>query len=466
MAHIKLPRAEDGAAIPMMDMARITRALEQTGANMKGLVLWQSGRIVGSHWWAPFTADDPQLVYSISKSFTGTAVGLAVDDGLLDIDAPVLSFFSEHAPATPSANLLSMTVRHLLTMATGHRMDTLPDILSSDGDWVEAFLSLPVEEAPGSQFVYNTGASYMLAAIVETVTGQPMADYLSERLFRPLGFAPTAWDRCPNGRCTGGWGLVVRLEDMVKLGILYLQKGLWAGERILSEQWTTQATAFQQRTGANAGTVDWQQGYGFQFWRATHNAYRADGAFGQFCIVLPELDAVVAIHSEVANMQTVSDAVWAQVLPVLAGMQQPARTTPLRYRLDENPLALSTLVLATENDRLRITLTDQESRAHDLCCGRTDWQRGTTTLPFARTSFIAFFTETGNAEPYFARYSDVNPGVLSVELLYPQSPHRGSIHCHYTAETVDIHFESTIDPLFAGTPEQRLTGRADTGDRR
>ncbi|MFT5129213.1 MAG: CubicO group peptidase (beta-lactamase class C family), partial [Rhodothermales bacterium] len=160
--------------------------------------------------------------------------------------------------------------------------------------WPAVFLGQPVTHQPGSCFRYNTGASYMLAAILHQVTGKPLVDYLGERLFEPLGITDYSWETDPCGVNTGGYGLKIRTEDIAKLGQLYLRKGLWNGKRLLSETWIAAASSRQIDNGSNPKS-DWNQGYGFQFWICRHGAYRGDGAFGQYCIVMPKQDSVIAI---------------------------------------------------------------------------------------------------------------------------------------------------------------------------
>ena len=169
---------------------------------------------------------------------------------------------------------------------------------------------------PGTHFLYNTPATYMLSAIVQKVTGITVLDYLRPRLFEPLGIENPQWDTSPQGISLGGYGLSVRTEDIARFGQLYLQKGVWMGKRLVPSAWIDAATTRQTSSGSNP-TSDWEQGYGYQFWRSRHGLYRGDGAFGQFCIVMPEQDAVVAITSGGRDMQAVMNLVWEKLLPAL-----------------------------------------------------------------------------------------------------------------------------------------------------
>ena len=220
------------------------------------------------------------MLYSLSKSFTSTAIGIAADEGRLGLDDKVISFFPDKVPAQPSENLARMRVRDLLCMGSGNHNDTLtPMKEGTEPDWVKVFFAQPVEHEPGTFFKYNTGATYMLSAILQKATGQKVLDYLTPWLFEPLGIQNATWETSPQGIQTGGYGLKVRTRDIAALGQLYLRKGDWNGKRLLSEKWVGMASSKQISNGDKPDS-DWSQGYGFQFWRCQYNAFRGDGAFG------------------------------------------------------------------------------------------------------------------------------------------------------------------------------------------
>jgi CubicO group peptidase (beta-lactamase class C family) len=282
--------------------------------HLHSLMLVRHGHVVAEGWWSPYDASTRHELYSLSKSFTSTAVGLAIADGKLSLDDPVLKFFPDEAPAEPSGNLKAMRVRDLLCMSTGHQIE--PRLQASKESWVKTFLAQPVPHKPGTHFLYNTAATYMQSAIVQKVTGQTVLDYLRPRLFEPLGIENPNWGTSPQGISLGGYGLSVRTEDIAKFGQLYLQHGKWHGRQLVPATWVEMATSRQTSNGSNPNS-DWDQGYGYQFWRSRHGAYRGDGAFGQFCIVMPEQDAVVAITSGVGDMQAVLNLVWDKLLPAM-----------------------------------------------------------------------------------------------------------------------------------------------------
>ena len=273
------------------------------------------GQVIAEGWWKPEAADKPHVLNSVSKSFNATAVGMAIAEGKLSLDDHVLKFFPNDAPADPSKNLKAMTVRDLLTMSGGH--DTEPKT-SNNVPSVRQFLAAPVEHKPGTHFAYNGLGAYTLSAIVTKVTGQTVGEYLKPRLFEPLGIEHDEWPVSPEGFSLGSHGLYLVTEDIAKFGQLYLQQGQWNGKQLIPAKWVKQATRRQvpnaHESHAQIG-VDWTQGYGFQFWRCTHNAVRGDGAGGQFCVVMPDQDMVVAMTAGGANMQAELDAIWNSLLP-------------------------------------------------------------------------------------------------------------------------------------------------------
>jgi CubicO group peptidase (beta-lactamase class C family) len=242
---------------------------------------------------------------------------MAVNDGLLSIEQTVLPFFPEYITPEIERNMGALRIRHLLTMSAGHAQDPTGAVrTATDGNWVKAFLETPIEHSPGSKFVYSSGATYMLSAILQKTTGQSLLDYLQTRLFEPLGIEHATWDRCPLGINTGGWGLSLKTEDIAKFGQLYLRQGVWNGQRLLSEEWIEEATSCHISTESMKG-IDKQMGYGFQFWRCRYGAYCGRGANGQFCIVMPEQDAVIAITANDVRMQHILDLIWEHLLPAL-----------------------------------------------------------------------------------------------------------------------------------------------------
>lgn len=307
-----LPRSTPEAeGISSKAVRSFIEAADSQVNSMHSFMLLRNGKVIAEAWWAPATAETPHVLWSLSKSFTSTAVGLAIEEGKLKLDDPILKFFEEESPVEISDHLSTMRVRDLLSMSAGHDVEL--DWLNKE-NWAEAFLRHPVPHKPGTHFRYNTPATYMLSAIVQKVTGETVLDYLTPRLFEPLGIEKPRWDKSPQGVSIGGYGLYLKTEDIAKFGQLYLQKGEWDGKQLVPAKWIEQATSKQISNGDSPNS-DWQQGYGFQFWRCRHNAYRGDGKDGQFCLVIPDHNVVVAMTANSDNLQLQLELVWKHLLP-------------------------------------------------------------------------------------------------------------------------------------------------------
>jgi CubicO group peptidase (beta-lactamase class C family) len=318
-----LPRSSPEAeGIPSSAILGFVQASDKNVDTFDSFMVLRHGKVVAEGYWKPNSADAPHILNSVSKSFTSTAVGLAIHEHKLNLDDRVLKFFPADAPPDPSINLQAMTVRDLLTMSGGHEVEPKRD----GGPSVKQFLAQPVVFQPGSHFLYNTMGTYVLSSIVTKVTGQTALEYLKPRIFGPLGIESPRWDASPEGNSLGGYGLYLRTEDIAKLGQLYLRKGEWNHHQLVPREWVELATSKQIDNSKESHSQigpDWVEGYGFQFWRCRHNAYRADGAGGQFIVVMPDQDAVVAITADTGNMQGELNAIWDYLLPAF-------RTEPLR----------------------------------------------------------------------------------------------------------------------------------------
>lgn len=306
----------ESQGVASQGLAGFFKAVEESGLEFHSIMVNRHGKTILEGWWHPFKKEYVHTLYSLSKSFTSTAIGMLRDEGKLSVQDKVVSFFPDKLPDTVSDNLASMSIHNLLTMHTGHEEDTMRRIATAgDGDLVKAFLHLEVEREPGTHFLYNTGATYMLSAIAQKVSGEKLADYLRPRLFATLEIRGYDWEEDPRGINVGGYGLRVRTQDILNFGQLYLQKGKWEGKQLVSEKWIEEAT--RKQVDSQDNDSDWGQGYGYQFWRCKPGCYRGDGAHGQYCIVVPDKNAVIAITSETRDMGASMQLVWDHILPAM-----------------------------------------------------------------------------------------------------------------------------------------------------
>jgi len=298
------------------------KAVKESGQEMHSVMVLRHGKVVAEKWFEGHGPAVPHVMHSVSKTFTATAIGFAVTEKRLTVSDKVVSFFPDDLPAEISPYLADLEIRDLLTMSVGHEKDPSDAIRKGAGSWEKLFLATPIKFEPGTKFVYNSLATYMLSAIVQKVTGEKVIDYLYPRLFRPLGITGAEWETSPSGVNNGGWGLHIKTEDMAKMGQFFLQKGNWQGKQLLPESWFEEATTahitqppvwFPKK--GNPKESDWVQGYCYQMWRCRNNAYRADGAVGQFIIVIPEKDAVVVTTANLNDMQKEINLIWKHILP-------------------------------------------------------------------------------------------------------------------------------------------------------
>ena len=326
---IDLPRVETPAQVASA-MENYLKAVKEAQQDLHSIMVVQHGNVLFQHWQSEGKETEPHVLHSVSKTFTSSAVGLAISEGKLKLTDKLVDFFPDKLPAEQSDNLKAITVRDLLTMNCGHDTDPTRVIREADADWVKEFLAYPVEHQPGTFYCYNSLGTYMLSAIVQQVTGEKVVDYLNTRLFEPLHIDKPKWQESPQGINTGGWGLYLKTEDLAKMGQLILQGGKWNGKQVLPADYVAEMQKAQvpcvpsgvkpqdaEARGLTKENSDWVQGYGYQMWRCRHNAFRADGANGQYIIIIPDKDAVVVTTANIGDMQAEINLIWDYILPVL-----------------------------------------------------------------------------------------------------------------------------------------------------
>ena len=445
-------QVDPAAVLALLDAVDTDPAIE-----LHSLMVVRHGHVVAEGWWAPHTPERTRLLYSLSKSFTATALGFALAEGRFGLDDTVVSHFPEFEEEITDPRSRAVTLRHVASMASGHDRDMREEAVARDPrEPVRGFLLVPPDQPPGTVFAYSQPCTYTLAAVVQRAAGMRLTEYLRPRLFDPLGIGEVGWLTWPSGREQGFSGLFARTEDVAKLGQLYLQRGRWGDVQLLPEGYVELATSRQIDTPGQ-DNIDWRQGYGFQFWMSRHG-YRGDGAFGQFCVVLPEQDAVVATTGGTDAMQAVLDHLWKHLLPGLgtgspgsgaqpeldmrlAGLRLPpcpAKPSPPRWEdwtgrpfpvgpgARAGPAAppLTSIQLRHADAGLEVTVAEP-ANALTFPVGATDWL--VSVPPDGH----------GDAIPVAASGGWLDDHTVRVEVIFLESPHRMDIVCSLPARTAE-----------------------------
>lgn len=434
-----LPRSTpESQGIPSAAILALLRRWKAHDCEPHSVMVVRHGQVVAEGWWAPYRREGIQLLYSVSKTFLAIAAALAEDEGLLERSERLVDVFPEAAAvAGPRASLL--TIEDCLRMSTGHHEDTLDTVdgfLRSGDEAATLFLATEPQEDPGSWFLYHNGASRVLALAVQRRTGQRLLHYLRPRLLEPLGIGAASW-RSTSGSDLGFSGLHTTTEALARLGLLLLHDGVWEGTRLLPHWWVGTATAALADTSHHPGTADWLLGYGHQMWRSRHDGFRADGAYGQFALVHPGQDLVVAVTACTDDAQPLLDAVWEELIPALGDAPRPADPDALgglaqaleaaalptvtttaaptspgpwvftHESTPEHPLL--TRVEVRPSDDGWLLLVDDGGR-EEVACGDGRWPDAV-------------------GAPYVATGGWVSPGVFEATVVAVQTPHSLQLRC-------------------------------------
>ncbi|MCI8638626.1 MAG: serine hydrolase [Coprococcus sp.] len=305
----------ESVGIASEDIMWLLDQLESGFTEPHGLMIMRHGKICAEGWWAPFAPGIRHGEQSHSKTYAATAAGIAYTEGILELDEWVVDIFPDQLPEEVSENLKRMTVRDVLCMGCG--MDRMPQPTK---DWIRDFLAIPVEHVPGTAYMYNSVGSTLIGAIVREKTGMGLQEYLKPRLYDKIGIdcENHRWMKMPDGMEVGGGGLFATTEDNLRLMKLYADGGVWDGDRILAAEYVKMATTLQNASASeekkNPLAKDNFVGYGFQIWMCRpKGVYRADGAMGQYTIVVPDLDMILAITENAGSAhwaQSVLDTMW------------------------------------------------------------------------------------------------------------------------------------------------------------
>ena len=391
--------------------------------DMHAVVVMRHGKVIGEMYPKPYAPEYRHTMYSCSKTFVGIAVGLAIEDNRLRLDDRIAAIFPELLPDSVSKDLADMTVRHLLTMASGVKPDW--NMRSRGKEWIRTFLSKPVKE-PGTQYAYDSMVSYMLAAVVQKVTGKKLTEYLQERVFTPMNVTEWAWEESPEGVNTGGWGVHIQPESLAKFGQLILNEGRWEGKQLVPTEWIREMCKKHRETGREV--------YGYHIWHCGGHdgAVRADGALGQYVISVLDKDMVVVMtEATLGNGRDQRRLIWDVLLPYI--QDEPLPTNKKDYQkllkkqdgyklaevkgkassafasnwenktieLGKNTFGWKSLKLNFGKKQVTMTVTETSGKSYELPFGFQQWM--TTTFdaypPYSITPIDRF---KGLEGPYYA----------------------------------------------------------------
>ena len=256
------------------------------------LMITKDNRVISETEFYPYRLDTWHVSHSLCKSITAIAVGLAIEDGVLSLDEKITDIFAKRAFSIDFVRQKDITIRHLLNMSAGIAFNELGSVTYED--WTEGYFASNLKFAPGTKFFYNSMNSYLLSAVIKEKTGRDMFDLLYERIFLPMGITEVCWEKSPTGITKGGWGLYMKMEDMMKFGKLFLDGGMWEGERLISAEWIAEMTKKQTDTPESMNLY----GYGYHVWMgARKGSYQFNGMFGQNLFVMPDIRMTIGIYS-------------------------------------------------------------------------------------------------------------------------------------------------------------------------
>jgi CubicO group peptidase (beta-lactamase class C family) len=476
----RLPRsAPEAEGVSSNDIVQFLDATSKSKTEFHSFMLLRHGKVIAEGWWNPYRADLKHTMYSCSKSFTATAVGFAVQEKKLSLNDKVISFFPHDLPDTVSKFLSELTVKDVLMMSDGQEPDPTGPVGSKYSNWIKGFLATPIVHEPGSVFLYNSLGTYMLSAMVQKVTGEKILDYLKPRLFDPLDIHGIDWETDLQGINTGGWGLRLKTEDMAKFAQLFLQKGVWNGKQVLPASWVEEASTMKIMQAPDApqsrrDSSDWLQGYCYQMWRCRHNAFRGDGAFGQFMIVMPEQDAVLAITAETPDMQEELNLVWQYLLPAFKANKLPADPTASarlkqkieslallppqknsqsaattingrKFMASSNVLHLKIISFDFSNDVCKIKF-QTDTTGYQIAFGHARWNSGETNMP--EPALTAGLMENNSViypAKIMAAYTWKDANTLQLILRYIESPHTSTFTCSFHDNKLTVEANRSFD---------------------
>jgi CubicO group peptidase (beta-lactamase class C family) len=447
--------------------------VEQVGLDMHSLMIYRNDKVAVEGWRWPYRADRPRVLHSVAKSFTACAIGLAIEEGLFRLYDRVVTFFPEFMPPVVSPWLAEMTVDDLLTMRTGHAAEVSGAewrVLTTS--WIAEFFKIPIVHRPGSTYVYTSAASYMLSAILTRVTGQTLHEYLRPRIFEPLGIQDETWDVSPDGINPGGNGLSAKTVDLLKIGILHEQNGIWNGRRLLDEAWVNTATK------AHGDPVK----YGYHWWAHPDGVFSARGRFTQLALGYRSHHATLAVtcaingsfnllphlerHFPAAFLDTFVDdpaaderlaarlAQWqAQDAPATwkesyvsaaktvtaSNASRPARSGK-RFVMRANPHGVGELIFTITDDLCEFNLIDKRG-THTIIAGFDRWIEGRTNMS---GSDLHHGYELASS-PVVARACWIEPEKLQMTWIFAETAFRDTVLCEFSEHGITFKREVNLN---------------------
>ena len=427
---------------------RFYRKMKEKDCEIRTLQIYKDGELMVRIAQPPYSCSYAPEVYSLSKMFTSTVVGIASDLGYLSSDDYVLKYFPEIE--TDCEYFHKMKIKHALSMNTGHAECIMAKMSLSD-DAVKGFFSVEPQFEPGTHFTYNTGATCLLGIIVSRATGMDFFDFASAHLFHPLGIHNIRWSRIKDGNCMCGAGLHISSDDISKLCLTYLNNGVYGGKRILSEEWIKEAAQPISDSTGN-GTEDWSSGYGYQLWINYRDGYRGDGAFGQLGMVLPDHNAVIAVQAVVSDMQTEVDG----VMELLESFDSTDKEEPedyafspcekvalheadMIYRLDKNNPGFGTAHLVSGENGVSLSFSDAEGNIVTINAGNGCWLESSFVAK-NMTTFLTDLMPVDIPEPLHAVSCVKSSGdKLVLCLRYLSNPHIEEYNITFDEDSLDIY---------------------------
>ncbi len=434
-------------------------AFEPEKNDLHTLQVYHQNRMVVRIAADPYRADDKREVYSLSKSLTSTAIGFLVDEGKLTVEDRIIDLFPDKLPEVVSENLAKMRLKHVLSMTTGHPVCSMNAMIHSD-DPVRAFLAAEVEHEPGTFFCYDTGATCLLSCIAEKLTGMRLVDFLTWRLFLPLGIHEVSWNSVRNGSNEGGCGIHLSSDDIIKFGLFYANKGKWNGKQLLSEEWikeaTTPVSGLARNTDPNANP-----NYAYQFWCQGDGIYNADGAFGQLCVVIPRHETVVVLQSEqhaglnqiglireLAEHLLDTDGTKNLVVPAFPPLGSDRKTAGFEnvfYQLEKNPLGWTGIYFVYDSGTDAMHAVFSNGTLQQTIIAGSGYHAESTVFARKLKPKLVVPMSTPDVEPcrMMGSYT-AEEGKLTFRLRFRNSPNR--VHVEFAAVGDDL----TIDFISIG----------------